>query len=120
MFEILFQTLHNDNLYRPQNKIAAGIWDKELHEGMQAMNTDPSEESEKQTRLEMIRQALKDRAPLMHEDLESSGRLQQFLEAHDAEMIASYNEAKNRAWEETKDNFLNFTDISCDETSSPM
>lgn len=84
------------------------------------MNTDPSEENEKQNRLGMIRQALKDKAPLMYEDLESSGRLQQFLEAHDAEMIAGYNEAKNRAWEETKDNFLIFNDISCDETSSPM
>ncbi len=38
------------------------------------MNTDPAEENEKQNRLEMIRQALKDKAPLMHEDLESSGR----------------------------------------------
>ena len=84
------------------------------------MNIDPAAENEKKNRLEMIRQALKDKAPLMYEDLESSGRLQQFLEAHDAEMIASYNEAKSRAWEETRENLLNFTDISYDETSSPM
>jgi hypothetical protein len=30
MFEILFQTLHNDDPYRPQNEIAAGRWGTEL------------------------------------------------------------------------------------------
>lgn len=35
-------------------------------------------------------------------------------------MISSYNEAKSSAWEETKDNLLNFNDSSCDEISLPM
>lgn len=84
------------------------------------MKTDTIEENQKENRLEMIRKALKDKAPLMYQDLESSGQLQKFLEAHDAEMMASYNEAKSKAWEETLSTFLSFTDACCDETSSPM
>jgi len=82
--------------------------------------TNPADESQKQNRLEMIRQALQDQAPLTYAELESSGQLQKFLEAHDAEMMASYNEATNEAWEKTMATFLNFADASCDETSSPM
>jgi len=82
--------------------------------------TDVTDSSEKQTRLEMIRQALKDKAPLMYEELESSGQLPIFLEAHDAEMMASYQAAKNKAWEETMSAFLNFADASYNESSSPM
>jgi hypothetical protein len=82
--------------------------------------TQLSEESQKQNRLEMMRQALKDKAPLTYSELSTSGKLQEFLEAHDAEMMSSYNDAKNIAWEETLANFLGFADSSCDETSSPM
>lgn len=82
--------------------------------------TDLTDDSQKQNRLEMIRQALKEKAPLMYEELESSGQLQKFLEGHDAEMMASYKEANNKAWEETMANFLNFADASYNESSSPM
>lgn len=82
--------------------------------------TDLTNESERQTRIEMIRQALKDKAPLMYDELESDGQLQKFLEGHDVEMMASYEEAKKQAWEETMTNFLSFADPSDSETSSPM
>jgi hypothetical protein len=49
-----------------------------------------------------------------------SGRLQEFLEAHDNEMMARYNDAKQKAWEETLETLLGFTDSCCDATSSPM
>lgn len=77
-------------------------------------------ESQKAERIEMIRQALKEKAPLMYGDLESSGQLEVFLEAHDAEMMASYNAADNKDWEETKSTFLSFADSSYNESSSPM
>ena len=80
----------------------------------------PEDPSQKQIRLEMIRQALRGTAPLTYEVLDSSGKLQEFLEAHDAEMMASYDEAKKMAWERTMDRFLSFSDGSYDETSSPM
>jgi len=83
--------------------------------------TNLTDGSQKQTRLEMIRQALKDKAPMTYKELESTGQLQKFLEAHDAEMMASYNEAKNEVWEKTMANFLDFADPpSMDESSSPM
>ena len=83
--------------------------------------TNLTDGSQKQTRLEMIRQALKDKAPMTYKELESTGQLQKFLEAHDAEMMASYNEAKNEVWEKTMANFLDFADPpSVDESSSPM
>jgi len=78
------------------------------------------EDSPKQNRLEMIKQALKGKAPLTYSELETSGKLQEFLEAHDNEMMARYNDAKKKAWEETLDSFLGFADSCCDETSSPM
>ncbi|PKN86642.1 MAG: hypothetical protein CVU51_06860 [Deltaproteobacteria bacterium HGW-Deltaproteobacteria-1] len=78
------------------------------------------EDSPKQNRLEMIKQALKDKAPLTYSSLETSGKLQEFLEAHDDEMMARYSDAKQKAWEETLDTFLGFDDSSYDETSSPM
>lgn len=81
---------------------------------------DPADEKNKEHRLSMIRQALKTQAPLMYEDLESSGRLQLFLEGHDEEMIASYTSAKEKAWDETVKTFLTFNDSGIDETSSPM
>lgn len=82
--------------------------------------TDLTNENEKQNRIEMIRQALKDKAPVMYEELESDGRLQTFLEGHEAEMMASYEEAKKQAWEDTMANFLSFADPSDSEASSPM
>jgi hypothetical protein len=84
--------------------------------------TDPADESQKLARLETIRQALQDKAPLTYEKLESSGQLQKFLEDRDEEMIESYNYQKNKAWDNTMATFLNFTDAdtSYDETSSPM
>lgn len=82
--------------------------------------SDLTNDSEKQNRLEMIRQALKDKAPMMYEELESSGQLQIFLEGHDAEMMASYETAKKKAWEETLETFLIFADPSESEASSPM
>jgi hypothetical protein len=83
--------------------------------------TDLTAESETQNRLKVICQALKDKAPLTYSELEASGKLQQFLEDHDAEMMMSHANAKNRAWEETLATFLDFTDPpSVDETTSPM
>lgn len=79
-----------------------------------------TDESQKQQRIEMIRQALRDKVPGMYEDLESSGRLEIFLEGHDAEMMASYETAKNEAWQETLKNFLTFTESCCDEANAPM
>ena len=82
--------------------------------------TDLAEDGQKQKRIEMIRQALKEKAPKMYEELDSSGQLQIFLEGHDAEMMDSYNKAKARALEETVDKFLNFADASYSESTSPM
>ena len=82
--------------------------------------TDLTDDSQKETRLEMIRGALKDKAPIRYEELESSGRLDQFLEDHEAAMMAGYRDAKKKAWEDTLDTFLNFFDASCDESSLPM
>ena len=81
---------------------------------------DLTDDSQKQNRLEMIRQALKEKAPMMYEELESSGQLQIFLESHEAEMMDSYNKAKAKAWEETLDAFLNFADATYNESTSPM
>lgn len=82
--------------------------------------TDLTHESEKQSRIEMIRQALKDKAPVMYEELESAGDLQRYVEGHETEMMAAYEEAKKRAWEETMTAFLSFADSTDSETSSPM
>lgn len=80
-----------------------------------------SDESQTQNRLKMIRQALKDKAPMTYSELEASGKLQQFLEDHDAEMMMSYANAKTPVWEETLAIFLDFADPpSVDETTSPM
>jgi hypothetical protein len=78
------------------------------------------DDSQKQKRLEMIRQALKDKAPLMYEELESSGQLQIFLEAHDAEMMASYEASDNPNLEEMMADYLSFSDASYNESTSPM
>jgi hypothetical protein len=77
-------------------------------------------ESQKENRVEMIRQALKDKAPLMYDDLESSGQLQSFLETREREMMAYFKEEQERVWQETMSTFLDFFDPSYDETSSPM
>ncbi len=79
-----------------------------------------ADENKKEERLEMIRIALKEKAPFTHADLEDSGRLQSFLEEREAEMMAYFHDAQNRAWEETMAVFLDFFDPSYDETSSPM
>ena len=78
------------------------------------------DESKKQNRIEMIRKALQQKTPQTYKELEESGNLQQFLEGHDAEMMLSYNEAKNRALEDTMSRFIDFFDPIYDETSSPM
>jgi hypothetical protein len=54
------------------------------------MMTHLSDESQKQSRLEMIRQALKEKAPARYSELEASG------------------------------NFLGFSDLDFDETTLPM
>ncbi|MEE9912885.1 MAG: hypothetical protein K4571_14315 [Deltaproteobacteria bacterium] len=82
--------------------------------------TDLIDDSQRQNRLEMIRQALKDKAPLMYDELDSSGQLQIFLEGHEEEMMSRYREASKKAWQETMDTFLSFTDASYDESLSPM
>ncbi|MEN6331025.1 MAG: hypothetical protein ABFD57_03445 [Smithella sp.] len=82
--------------------------------------TDLMVDSQKQKRIEMIRQALQEKAPTMYEELESSGQLQIFLEGHDEEMIDSYNKAKNKLWEETLEKFLSFADAAYNESTSPM
>jgi hypothetical protein len=79
-----------------------------------------ADESKKQERIDMIREALKEKAPLTYSELETSGQLQSFLEGREAELMASFNEAQNKAWEETMATFLDFFDPSYDETSSPM
>jgi hypothetical protein len=79
-----------------------------------------ADESKKQERIDMIREALKEKAPLNYSELETSGQLQSFLEGREAELMASFNEAQNKAWEETMATFLDFFDPSYDETSSPM
>jgi hypothetical protein len=79
-----------------------------------------TDENQKENRLEMIRKALKEKAPRTYSELETSGQLQSFLEARDTEMMAYFGEAQNKAWEEVMTTFLNFFDPSYDETSSPM
>jgi hypothetical protein len=77
-------------------------------------------ENKKQERIDMIREALQEKAPLTYSELETSGQLQSFLEGREAEMMASFNEAQDKVWEETMAVFLDFFDPSYDETSSPM
>ena len=79
-----------------------------------------AEESQKQKRLEMIRQALKEKAPATYSEVEASGKLQEFLEEHDAKMMASYNDAIKEEWEKTLERFLGFSDLAFDETALPM
>ena len=104
------------NLYARGGKILYTAL-KETKEGNM---TDLTVESQKQKRIEMIRQALQEKAPTMYEELESSGQLQIFLEGHDKEMIDSFNEARNKLWEETLEKFLSFADASYNESLSPM
>jgi len=82
--------------------------------------TDLIDDSQKLKRIEMIRQALKEKAPMMYKELESSGQLQIFLEGHDEEMMDSYNKSENKSWEETLANFLYFADATYNENESPM
>jgi len=79
-----------------------------------------ADENKKEERLEIIRKALKEKAPLTYADLESSGQLRSFLEAREADMMKYFGEAQKRAWEETLAVFLDFFDPSYDETTSPM
>jgi hypothetical protein len=79
-----------------------------------------TDEKQKENRLEMIRKALKEKAPRNYSELETSGQLQSFLEARDTEMMAYFSEAQKKAWEEAMATFLDFFDPSYDETSSPM
>ena len=79
-----------------------------------------TDEGKKQERIAMIREALKEKAPVTYAELELSGQLESFLEGRETEMMAFFSEAQNKAWEETKAAFLDFFDPSYDETSSPM
>ena len=79
-----------------------------------------ADENKKQRRIDMIRDALMEKAPLTYADLETSGQLDAFLENREAEMMAYFTEAQNKAWEETLSTFLDFYDPSYDETNSPM
>ncbi|MDI6742557.1 MAG: hypothetical protein QMD11_07420 [Smithella sp.] len=81
---------------------------------------DLANENQKENRLDMIREAMKDKAPLTYADLESSGQLQSFLETRETEMMAYFKEEQERAWQSTMSTFLEFFDPSYDETSSPM
>jgi len=84
------------------------------------MMIDLAEESQKQKRLEMIRLALKEKAPVRYSEVEASGKLQEFLEEHDAIMMAQYNDAIKEVWEKTLERFLGFSDLAFDETTLPM
>ncbi|MGB5217696.1 MAG: hypothetical protein WBN66_05315 [Smithella sp.] len=84
------------------------------------MMIEMAEESKRQERIEMIRDALKNKAPFTYSDLEATGQLQSFLEEREAEMMAYFHEAQQKAWEETLTTFLGFYDSSYDETTSPM
>ncbi len=59
--------------------------------------TDLTDESQKENRIAMIRKALQAKVPRTYRELEESSNLQQFLEGCDAEMMLSFNEAKNKA-----------------------
>lgn len=78
-----------------------------------------ADENQKQQRLEMIRQALKEKAPVKYSEVEASGKLQEFLEEHDAEMMAFYNESIKEVWKDTLERFLGFSDLDFDETTLP-
>lgn len=82
--------------------------------------TELFQEDQKVKRLEMISRALQEKAPLTFADLQETGQLQAFLEARDAEMMRYFQDAQQKAWEETLAVFLDFFDPSYDETSSPM
>jgi hypothetical protein len=79
-----------------------------------------AEKNKKQERQEIIRNALKEKAPITYADLESTGQLQSFLETREMDMMKYFGEAQKRAWEETLAVFLDFFDPSYDETTSPM
>jgi hypothetical protein len=78
-----------------------------------------ADENQKQKRLEMIRQAFKEKAPVKYSEVEASGKLQDFLEEHDAEMMVYYNDAIKEVWENTLERFLGFSDLGVDETTLP-
>lgn len=82
--------------------------------------TELFQEDQKAKRLEMISRALQEKAPLTFADLQETGQLQAFLEARDAEMMRYFQDAQQKAWEETLAVFLDFFDPSYDETTSPM
>ena len=84
------------------------------------MMIEMTQEGKKQERIEMIREALKNKAPFTYSDLETIGQLQSFLEEQEADMMAYFREAQQKAWEETLATFLDFYDSSYDETTSPM
>lgn len=79
-----------------------------------------ADESQKEIRIDMIRKALRDKAPLTYAELEESGSLSRFLEDRDEDMMKYFSDAKQKAWQETLSVFLDFFDPTYDETSSPM
>lgn len=84
------------------------------------MMIEMTEEGKKLERIEMIRETLKNKAPLMYSELETTGQLPSFLEEREAEMMTYFREAQQKAWDETLTTFLDFFDSSYDETTSPM
>jgi hypothetical protein len=81
---------------------------------------DLANDNQKEKRMEIMRKAMKEKAPLTYAGLEESGGLEKYLEAHDAEMMKNFQAAKDKAWEETLASSLDFFDPNYDETSSPM
>jgi len=81
---------------------------------------DLANDNQKEKRMEIMRKAMKEKAPQTYTGLEESGGLEKFLEAHDAEMMKNFQAARDKAWEETLASSLDFFDPNYDETSSPM
>jgi hypothetical protein len=93
-------------------------------------------------RLQMIRQVFKDKAPLTFKALQTTGKLLEFLKERDKEMLESYQNIviqmrqqlpeqktylenlqeltaiKARAWEETLETNVEFSDPEQEQTTS--
>ncbi len=57
-----------------------------------------SQRLNKMQRLQMLEQALKDKAPQTYLKLKTSGRIESFLEKHDEEMMESFYRAYGEAY----------------------
>jgi hypothetical protein len=58
-----------------------------------------ADESKKQERIDMIREALKEKAPLTYSELETSGQLQSFLEGREAELTRRRIKRGKKQWQ---------------------